>query len=189
MIPPNPALSRTAVATAALSLLMAGCGTVPSISDLSDDGTVTRHGGALRMTVDATFEEVWPEVVDIAEQRGYAEVEREQAEREKTYRIQGEQEDRHRDKLFRETVTERHGHIVADTGEGRAVALELQEQHAWEMSVLDQINAASGGAERYRLAHEGVEITAGDTTGTELDRAELREVFDAIDDRFQDESM
>lgn len=176
---------RVAFAVTAAVLSLTGCGTVPTMGDLSDDGDVTREGGAMTMTIEAPFEDVWPAMVELVEERGYPQIDREQGERDETHRIKGEQEDRTRDKVFRETVTERHGRIVATTADGGVVALELKEQYEWEMSVVDQLAAASGSDERYRLGYQGVEITAGDTNDQILDRAEFGEVFDAIQARFE----
>ncbi len=181
--PPVPMRAALAV-PAALALLLAGCGTVPSIDDLADEGAVTRHPGAERMTIDAPFDAVWSEVVEVVEQRGYAEVDLEQKEDQEVYRITGERDDRPRDKLYRETVTEHRGRVVATTAEGRWIPLELQEQHEWDMNVVARLDAASGGDERYRLEHAGVEIRIGRAAGAELDREELRAVFDAIHARF-----
>lgn len=183
----NSVRSRMGLVAAVGSLLMTGCGTVPSIDDLSDR-KVTRDMGQPGVTIKATFDEVWPEVVEIVEQRGYAELETEQGADEETYRITGEQENQPRDKQFSETVTEKHGRILATTGAGRLVPLELQEQHEWDMSVLDRMGAVAGGSERYRLEHDGVEISVGRTEGGRIDREEFDAVLDAIRSRFESDS-
>jgi hypothetical protein len=179
--------SRMVFAVVAASLLVAGCVSVPSLDDLSDSD-VTRYPGDREMKVHATFDEVWPQVVDIVERRGYEEVDLEQWADEEVYRISGEQENQPREKQYSETVTEKNGRIVATTADDQLVPLELQEQHEWDMSVLDQLDAASGGDERYRLEHDGVRITVGDAELTRLDRDEVEQVFDAIHAHFTGDS-
>lgn len=183
----NSVRSRMGLVAVVGSLLMTGCGTVPSIDDLSGR-KVTRDMGQRGITIKATFDEVWPEVVEIVEKRGYAELDTEQGADEETYRITGEQEHQPRDKQFSDTVTEKHGRILATTSAGRLVPLELQEQHEWDMSVLDRMGAVAGGSERYRLEHDGVEISVGRTEGGRIDREELDAVLDAIRSRFEADS-
>lgn len=131
------------------------------------------------LMIDARFDDVWPVVAGVVEARGYEDVELERSSGRETYRRTVEVEDQPRDETLRETVTEGRGTIVATTGDGRVVPLELRESHEWDMTTLDTV-ASLGGDESWTLMHEGVEIAVSTAYSDSVHPEETQAVFDEL---------
>lgn len=146
--------------------------------------TVDRHLSGDRMTIRAPFDEVWPELVEIMQQRGYTGLERERETVSETYQTSVELEDQPRDKVLRETVDEGRGRISATTNGQKRVAFTLVEEHEWDSTTLSLIAAATGGDEDRHLDHKGVEVSVADHGGEQTDYREANAVLDALQARF-----
>lgn len=140
----------------------------------------------VKMRIHAPFDDAWSGVNETLQEQGLREREAKRSARRKTYTTTLSLEDQPRDRTLREMVTEGYGELVAETGDGALVALELQEAHRWRMSALQRINSLAGGDEDRTLEHEGVLSTVPPGYTNVVDPAATRGVFDALVQRFSE---
>ncbi len=171
-----------AVLILAAVTLMGGCQSLDPLEP--DRPTVVRHPTGEKMTIRAPFDAVWAELVEIMQQRGYADLHRERETVSETYQTSVEVENQPRDKVLRETVDEGRGLISATSNGQMRVAFTLVEEHGWDSGTLSLIVAATGGDEDRHLDHKGVEVSVADHGEEQLDHREISAVFDALQARF-----
>lgn len=169
-----------------IAAILAGCETLDSLEE-REYTPVLRNPSGEQMTIEARFDRVWPELVDIMEQRGYADLETERETVRETYQTTVELEDQPRDKPLRETVDEGRGQITGITTEQKRVPFRLIEEHEWKTGALALINEMAGGDESKHLDLKWVEIEVRRRSDGELDWAEIDAVFDALESHFESE--
>lgn len=175
-----PALTGVLILTA--TTILAGCRTLDPLEP--ERPTVERHPSGEGLRIRAPFDEVWPELLGIMRQQGYADLDTERQTVSETYQTSVEVEDQPRDKVLRENVDEGRGKISATTAEQKRVAFTLVEEHGWDSSTLSIIVAATGGDENRHLEHKGVEVSVADHGGAPLDHQRISTVLDALAARF-----
>lgn len=173
----------TGVLILAAATISGGCQTLDPLEP--ERPTVERPPSGDRLTIRAPFDEVWPELLEIMQQQGYADLDTERETVSETYQTNVEVENQPRDKVLRETVDEGRGEISAITTQRKRVAFTLIEEHGWDSSTLSIIVAATGGDEDRHLDHKGVEVSVADHGGTQqMDHQEISAVLDALAARF-----